>query len=173
VNFRKDASSQDVADVFLYAYQMGCKGVTVYRDGAAKARLSRWAARPAESGQDRGRRAGRLHPRRGRSHPCATYKTRTAAATSTSTSMPTTRAVRCYADGQVGGLCAAQPKRVSRLVIAALRAGVDPHDISEQLRGIRCPIPTWEDGKMILSCADAIGTVLERALQIFPKPRWW
>jgi ribonucleoside-diphosphate reductase alpha chain len=173
VNFRKDASSQDVADVFLYAYQMGCKGVTVYRDGS---RENQVVTVGSEGQQKVARTAagapGRLHPRpRPSVTHGRTYKTKTGCGN---------LYVNINADdqglcevftqmGKSGGCAASNAEAVSRLVSLALRAGVDPHDISEQLRGIRCPIPTWEDGKMILSCADAIGTVLERALQDFPE----
>lgn len=34
VNLPRDATPQDVADVFWQAYTMGCKGITVYRDGS-------------------------------------------------------------------------------------------------------------------------------------------
>jgi len=34
--------------------------------------------------------------------------------------------------------------------------------VVRQLRGIRCPSIAWEEGKSVLSCADAIASVLEK-----------
>jgi ribonucleoside-diphosphate reductase alpha chain len=47
-------------------------------------------------------------------------------------------------------------------VSLALRGGVDIKVIIEQLKGIRCPSPSWANGKKIFSCADAIARVLEK-----------
>jgi ribonucleoside-diphosphate reductase alpha chain len=33
------------------------------------------------------------------------------------------------------------------------------------LKGIRCPSIAWEDGKSVLSCADAIATVLDNCIR--------
>jgi ribonucleoside-diphosphate reductase alpha chain len=170
VNFRHDATAADVEEVFRFAYDLNCKGVTVYRDGSRKnqvitAGTGGSAAKPEAAPP--GGIPGTIHPR---PRPAVThgrtYKTKTGCGT---------LYVNINSDaygfcevftqmGKSGGCASSNAEAVSRLISLALRAGVDPNVIVEQLRGIRCPMPTWHEGEMILSCADAIGRVLEKAL---------
>jgi ribonucleoside-diphosphate reductase alpha chain len=65
--------------------------------------------------------------------------------------------------GKTGGFFASNTEAICRLISLALRAGIDPEEVIDQIKGIRGPQPTWgEDGKMILSLPDAIGQLLER-----------
>jgi ribonucleoside-diphosphate reductase alpha chain len=57
-----------------------------------------------------------------------------------------------------------QLEALGRLVSLALRSGIEATAIIEQIRGIRCPSPSWEKGGRIFSCSDAIARVLERRL---------
>ena len=63
--------------------------------------------------------------------------------------------------GKAGGCAASQLEAVGRLISLALRGGIDMKIVVEQLKGIRCPSPSWANGKKIFSCADAISRVLE------------
>jgi ribonucleoside-diphosphate reductase alpha chain len=66
--------------------------------------------------------------------------------------------------GKAGGCAASQAEAIGRLVSLALRAGVEPASVVRQLRGVRCPSPAWNEGEIVLSCADGISKALERHL---------
>lgn len=63
--------------------------------------------------------------------------------------------------GKSGGCSTTQAEAIGRLLSVALAAGVEPQALVKQLAGIRCPNPVWIDGRMVLSCPDAISKVLE------------
>jgi ribonucleoside-diphosphate reductase alpha chain len=63
--------------------------------------------------------------------------------------------------GKTGGCASSQIEAAGRLISLALRSGVKADAIIKQLIGIRCPSPSWQNGKMVLSCPDAISQVLK------------
>ncbi|HYO45815.1 MAG TPA: ribonucleotide-diphosphate reductase subunit alpha, partial [Gemmatimonadota bacterium] len=67
--------------------------------------------------------------------------------------------------GKAGGAAAAQSEAMCRLISLALRSGLDPRAIVDQLKGISGPNPVWDNGELILSAPDAIGRALERYLE--------
>ena len=65
--------------------------------------------------------------------------------------------------GKAGSADSAQLEAISRLVSMALRAGVDPQAVVDQLRGITDD-PVWDSGVLVRSAPDALALALSRAI---------
>jgi len=173
VNFPREATREDVAEVYMLAYEEGLKGITIYRDGSRDAQV-------LTTGKKEGKTEKTEEERR-------TPRKR-AKVTSGFTERVTTGCGYIYVTvnsdengicevfshlGKTGGCASAQLEATCRLISLALRSGVDVASVVRQLRGIRCPSIAWEEGKSILSCADAIASVLEKHTTGYdgkPKP---
>jgi ribonucleoside-diphosphate reductase alpha chain len=66
--------------------------------------------------------------------------------------------------GNSGGFTASFTEALAKTISTALRAGVDPEEIAEELQGIRSPKVAWDKGEQIQSIPDAIGTAMQRYL---------
>ncbi len=167
VNFHQEATIEDVRKAYVMAYEMGCKGVTIYRDKSRDEQVlnigtkdtSKTIAATAE---------GRIGPR---PRPEVVIGTTTKVSTGcgnlyvTINTDESGKPFEVFTQmGKAGGCAASQLEAIGRLVSLAFRSGVDVKVIIEQLRGIRCPSPSWEKGARIFSCADAIARVVERRL---------
>jgi len=72
--------------------------------------------------------------------------------------------------GKAGGCTAAYSDALGRLVSVALRSGIETSAVIKQLKGLRCPSPSWHNGGPTLSCPDAIAKSLERFLRGDEQP---
>jgi ribonucleoside-diphosphate reductase alpha chain len=175
VNFREEARQEDIREVYMLAYQLGCKGVTVYRDGSRDAQVlttgtggkASGLAKPAPSAPAVAPTA--ISPR---DRPTLTKGTTEKVGTGCGKLFITINEDEhglCEVFttmGKSGGCTASQSEAIARMISTALRSGIDPKTVAEQLKGIRCPMPSWDRGTVTLSCADAIGKSIERYLSI-------
>ncbi|MGW8272558.1 MAG: vitamin B12-dependent ribonucleotide reductase, partial [Thermodesulfovibrionales bacterium] len=168
VNFPNSATIEDVARVYSLAYELGCKGVTVYRDGSRDEQVLS-VKRTADSAKEKSittdAQTGKIIPRK---RP-DTIKG--------STRVMSTGCGGLYVTvnedekgmpfevfnhiGKAGGCAASQSEAIGRLVSLALRCNIAPEEIVKQLKGISCHQPSWASGGKILSCADAIAKAIE------------
>lgn len=161
VNFPNSATTKDIKKVYMLAYELDCKGVTVYRDGSRDIQV-------LNIGKVKGKAGPTIKPR-----PRPTVMQGT-------TMRIDTGCGRLYVTinedeqglfevfaqmGKSGGCAMSQSEAVSRLISLALRAGVDTEAILKQLRGIRCPAPLLAKGGVVLSCPDAICKAVERYIK--------
>ncbi|PNV80168.1 vitamin B12-dependent ribonucleotide reductase [Dictyoglomus turgidum] len=167
VNLREDATLEDIRKIYLMAYELKLKGITVYRD---KSRASQVLAVEKEKKETKERDAHKLIPRpRPTITKGATIKMRTGCGNLYITINEDEFGIcEVFSTlGKAGGCAASQTEAISRLISLALRSGVDVNAIIKQLKGIRCPNPArTEDGDLILSCSDAIGKALEKYLNL-------
>lgn len=163
INFPNHASLEDIREAYILAYQLGCKGVTVYRDGSRENQVLSVGSSQKGQNQDSRKVAPRQRPEithgitqrleTGCGHMYVTINTDSQGACEVFVQM-----------GKVGGCASAQLEAIARLSSLALRSRIRIEAIIRQLKGIRCPSPMWHKGKMITSCGDAVGQALENFL---------
>jgi ribonucleoside-diphosphate reductase alpha chain len=165
VNFAREATREDVSKVYLMAYEEKLKGITIYRDGSREAQVLSTGKTTAPAETPARTEGGVLSPRK-RSKVTAGFTERVTTGcgylyvTVNSDEQGICEVFSTL--GKAGGCAAAQLEATCRLVSLALRSGIDVAKVVRQLRGIRCPSVAWEEGKSVLSCSDAIASVLER-----------
>ena len=180
VNFPRDATPDDVKEVYWLAYRLGCKGVTIYRDGSRESQvlnIGKVNAPKADAPQEEKVREvakkcapegapPRIVPRPrpeitngltervkigcGNLYITVNYDEHGICEVFTNT-------------GRHGG-CPSQSEATSRLVSVALRSGLDVDTIIKQLRGIRCPSTIRQPGMKVTSCPDAIARMIQKVV---------
>jgi ribonucleoside-diphosphate reductase alpha chain len=172
INFPEEASIEDVREAYLLAYDLGCKGITVYRDKSREEQVLNIGS----SKEDKSIKTDtfkqdfkkEIAPR---PRPEVIFGTTTKVPTGCGNLYVTINVdekgepFELFTQmGKAGGCAASQLEAIGRLVSLGFRTGVEVKSIIEQLRNIRCPSPSWEKGQRIFSCADAIARVIERRL---------
>jgi ribonucleoside-diphosphate reductase alpha chain len=188
VNFPSDATRDDIRKVFVLAYRLGCKGVTVYRDKSRDEQVLNIGGVNAKAGTQEKEAASVPGP-----EPFVTPRPRPDTLIGVTKEIKTSCGklyVTINRDekgifevfnqmGKAGGCAASQSEAIGRLASLALRSGVQPGMIVKQLKGISCHLPSWggNGGGKILSCADAVSKAIEWYLENFeamfpgfPKP---
>jgi ribonucleoside-diphosphate reductase alpha chain len=176
VNFPSHATRDDVRSVYMLAYELGCKGVTVFRDGSRDKQVLNVG--PAAGASAAGETAAapillRIAPR---ARPVETSGSTRRVKTGCGNLYVTVNADEkgpfelFTSMGKSGGCASAQSEAISRLVSLAMRAGVEMESITKHLRGIRCHLPVYDGGAQVLSCPDAIGIALQHAQRRAAEP---
>jgi ribonucleoside-diphosphate reductase alpha chain len=178
VNFPNEATRDDVQKVYELAYQLGTKGVTIYRDGSRDEQvLSTGGTYDKTKGV-----AAEAAPAAAPAGPVKLHAKPRPEVVFGSTQKVNTGCGAMYVTinqdqegapfelftqiGKAGGCAASQTESIGRLVSLALRSGIDMDDIRQQLLGISCHQPAWEKGMKITSCADAISKSIGRWLKM-------
>ncbi len=170
INFPHESSLDDVRKAYMMAYDLNCKGITVYRDRSRDEQVLNISHKSEVSSavKESKTEPGKITPR---PRPEVIFGTTTKVATGCGNLYVTInideegKPFELFTQmGKAGGCAGSQLEALGRMVSLAFRAGIEVKSIIEQLRNIRCPSPSWEKGQRIFSCADAIARVIERRL---------
>ncbi len=170
VNFSNSATVEDVEKVYRLAYQTGCKGVTIYRDGSRDEQVlstgkkeEKAAPAPAAAPDDK-------HVFK-RDRPKAlkgwTYQMQTGCGPLYVTiNEDKSGLFELFTTmGKAGGCAASQAEAMGRLVSLAWRSGVQARQVIKQLLGISCHCPSGFGDNKVLSCADAVAKAIQAHMQ--------
>lgn len=164
VNFPQSATKEQIEEVYNLAYKLGCKGVTVYRSGSREGEvLTVGSNDPKNHSETNVSAKPRKRPRITKGQ---TERIRTGCGNLYVTINEDDEGIcEVFSTiGKAGGCAAAFSEATARLISLALRSGIELQQVVRELKGIRCPHPIWQNGKLVQSCPDAIAMVLERYL---------
>ena len=169
INMPNSATEEDVADVYMSAWQMKCKGLTVYRDGSRSVQVLSVKEEKEKAPGKETVLPGRIKPRpRPAEVEGKTYKLKTELGTTYITiNRDHIGPLEVFVHmGKPGSSLYALAEAMGRLISLALRSSVAPSAILEQLKGIRTIMPTPQpDGSVVFSVPDAVGKALEKFLK--------
>ncbi|RLG91988.1 MAG: ribonucleotide-diphosphate reductase subunit alpha [Candidatus Hecatellales archaeon] len=162
VNLPNHATVEDVKKIFMLAWKLGCKGITIYRDGSRSQQV-------LERKETKAKRFEYIRPRKRPEKTFGvTYEIQTGCGSLYVTinedenGLPFEIFARL---GKAGGCASAQTEGLGRSASLILRCGIDPREIVKHFKGISCDRPCGVGPNKILSCPDAIGKALERYLR--------
>jgi len=160
VNLPQKTTPEEVAKVYLLGWKLGCKGITVYREGSREGILLT---------EEATRKRATLTPRpRPKVVQGKTFRMKTEMGNIYVTINADEKGmVEVFANlGKSGSSAMAFTEAIGRLISLALRSGVKPTAVIEELnliRGLR-PI-VQEDGRVVFSVPDAIAKAMEEYLK--------
>ncbi|MEA3230492.1 MAG: adenosylcobalamin-dependent ribonucleoside-diphosphate reductase, partial [Thermodesulfobacteriota bacterium] len=158
VNLPREATVEDVRKVYDLAYELGCKGVTIYRDGSKENQVLSFSG---EKSSD----SGFMAAVKERPETLDGFTTRIKTGLGqlyVTVSEYDGRPFEVFATiGKSGHSTTAKTEAIGRLASLALRSGVRVEKIVNQLKGICGEHPVFQEGGLVLSIPDAISRVLE------------
>ncbi len=170
VNFPNCATVEDVEKVFMLAYKLDCKGVTIYRDGSRDMQVLSTGKKEVEAApQPEEKKA--LKPVK-RERPKAlkgwTYQMQTGCGPLYVTVNEDKAGLfeLFTTMGKAGGCAASQCEAIGRMVSLAWRSGVQARQVIKQLLGISCHAQSGFGDNKVLSCADAVAKAIQMHMKL-------
>jgi ribonucleoside-diphosphate reductase alpha chain len=166
INLPSHATHDDVRNSILLAYKLGCKGLTVYRDGSRNSQVISDAAKskPQPSTEVVAEK---------RERPDVVFGCTPRFATGCGNLYVTVNQddrgniIEVFSNTGKGGGCPSQSEALTRIIAKSLQLGVPKEEIYKQLKGIKCSSCTNRN-LGVTSCPDAMARAIQGEI---PTPR--
>jgi len=158
INLPNQATVGDVETAYRLAYQLGCKGVTIYRDGSREAQVLS-TKKEKEKEQEKIAPMERPACLSGITDKIKTGYGNLYVTINSLNGKP----FEVFAQiGKSGYSTMADTEAICRLISLALRSGISVEKTIEQLIGIGGASPIYQEGGLVMSIPDAIAKVLNK-----------
>ena len=159
VNLANNATVEDIEHIYRLAYELDCKGVTVYRDGCKSMQVL------TTGGADKKAEAGHASVVRQRPDVVEGFTQKVQSGLGVlylTVNEVDGQPFEVFATiGKSGRSITAKAEAIGRLVSLCFRSGVAVRDVVAQLKGIGGEHPVFQKKGILLSIPDAIAWVLE------------
>ena len=171
VNLPQDTTVEEVEELYRYAYDTGCKGLTIFRDGCARTAIlnsESTKGEPKEEAAVEEKRLDTIMPitraDMGDRLEGATYVRTTACGKLYITINTNDKGelVEVFIDPSKSGGCLANVEVIGRLCSSMLRAGVAVEAVIDSAKGVKCSSCARSKKKVDgLSCGDIVAKAIE------------
>lgn len=162
INFCNEATVEDVEQTYILAYKLGCKGITIYRDGSREGQVLN-----LEKEENKDKKEVSVKRERPKALKGATYQMKTGCgALYITINEDDAGLFELFTTmGKAGGCASSQCEAIGRLVSLAWRSSISAKQVIKQLVGISCHKPSGFGDNKVLSCADAVAKAIELHLR--------
>lgn len=153
INMPNSATVEDVKKAYLLAYQLGCKGITIFRDGCREDQIL-----------STGTKVSGTVPK---PRPKVTYGRTSEVKIGCGTLYITLnlddngKPIEAFITTGKGGGCRASSEGLGRMISVNLRSGIAVEEIIKQLEHIKCPSCVNKGNIKVKSCPDAVSKELK------------
>ncbi len=157
VNLPQGISTEDVEKIYALAWKLGCKGITIYREGSREGILE--TTQVDRKKVEQSTEFERPKVLTGRT---LKLKLPQGGLYVTANSDETGKMKEVFVTlGKLGGDEKADAEAIGRLISLYLQHGGDVQNIVKMLKGIRGKYVSWDEGVQLLSIPDAVAKALE------------
>jgi ribonucleoside-diphosphate reductase alpha chain len=160
VNLPQDISTEEVANIYFLAWKLGCKGITVYREGSREGILETTHVGKEKKDEEK----ADMQFERPKVLTGRTLKLKlpqgSLYVTANTDEVGALKEVFVTL-GKLGGDEKADAEAIGRLISLYLQHGGDIQNVVKMMKGIRGKYVSWDEGVQLMSLPDAVAKVLE------------